>query len=188
MRYAIVFCAALLLGCDEQDLLYGDGSEWQDVSLDPGRSIPKDLREWDRWAMGQVAIPARDVKTFTPTWTGFSVDPAGDMKYANLGEVAVVWPTTTLTLGTSNATTFVLNGLPDEIVPDAVQRVSGSVWLWDNGNVFEGVAQVSSLGNSIAFALKAVSGSNIAMGSLSGWTPAGNKGIDTGSFIIYPLH
>lgn len=152
------------------------------MSLSPGRAIPRDMREWDRWAASQVAIPPQDVKVFTPVWTGFSVDPTGDLYFANLGTQALIWAASNITTGTSNATTFTISNLPSSIQP-VTQRES-TMFAFDNGGFCQATARMT--GSTITFCLNTVVGSIVRPLS-SGWTNPGTKGLSSVSWWLYPL-
>ena len=70
----------------------------------------------------ETVLPTLDDAGFqdwTPTFTGFSVDPLGQFRYVTIGEVVIVIITMT-TAGTSNATFFTMtmpfaNAFPGEV-------------------------------------------------------------------------
>src|SRR5687767_4077130 len=86
---------------------YADGEDWEPVvPLSPGGVIPRDMnaRQWDQF-VAQAGIQADGkVKTFTPTWTGFSADPVGDISYLDFGAIVIMWSAAELT-GTSSLVT-----------------------------------------------------------------------------------
>lgn len=92
------------------------------MSLSPGAILPRDFdqRTFGVWARSQKAAPHHDVRTFTPTWGGFSADPVGDVSYIDLGALVILIPGSGVGLsGTSNATSFTLGAIPEEIRPTA---------------------------------------------------------------------
>jgi len=79
--------------------------------------LPKTQREWN--SIVQAFADTQQIGAFTPTVTGFSSDPSGlsavwrrewNIVHIHFGAGA---------LGTSNATTFIITNLPDEITPAA---------------------------------------------------------------------
>lgn len=160
-----------------------------DVSLSAGAITPRDMnqRQWAEYAQAQQAVPSRDVRRFTPVWSGFATPPTGDFKYAILGEVAIIWGDQNLTTGISNATDFSFSGGPTELIP--VSRTQIVIQANDSavGNI-QATAQISNSGPTltVAFAINEVSGTHIIANS-AGWTAAGLKYLVPGFVVIYPL-
>lgn len=186
MRWFLVLCAAVCLGCDDEDLLYADGTAWQNVSLSPGRVIPRDMdaRAFDRWAMGQQAMPHRDVRTFTPTWSGFSVDPVGDLSYIDLGAMVVIFSSDDLT-GTSNAVNFDIGGLPEAIRPSGNRMLVCMARDGVDGDVFA-VATVQAAGTIAMLQSYEQDVLGSATVTTNAWANAGTKGLIGGFTIMYP--
>lgn len=153
------------------------------MALSPGGIVPRDMnaRQFSEWARSQQVVPRRDVKSFTPTWTGFSVDPVGDVKYVNLGSLAMVWTEAQLT-GTSNSAVFVLSGLPEEIWPTLA--VSLQISLFDASAGRAGAVSINSSGD-MTFYLAEVTGSQIGYTTL--FTASGSKGLGVGTVLLYPI-
>jgi hypothetical protein len=156
MRWVIAVCAFALLGCDDDDLLYADGSSWKPVMPVKGpSSIPKDLREWDRY-FGNSGIQADQTeRSFTPTWLGFSVDPVGSIQYKDFGAIVVMWSDTALT-GVSDEAFMALSGVPEAIRPPANRYVQCMVL--DESTVKSAGAVVGT-GGAITFSLAVVAAS-----------------------------
>lgn len=152
--------------------------------LIPTRIPPSqmDARMWATWAAAQVPIPSSDLQTFTPaSYVGFSVNPSQSMQYADLGSQVLLYFPETL-FGTSNATTFELATLPEEIRPSFTREFV--FWGLDDGSTYLARANILSTG-SITFDRAIVVGSNIQPNT-GGWTAAGNKGVKIGTFFLYP--
>lgn len=64
------------------------------ITIDPGTGASN--------ALNLLNFPK--VSTYTPTWTGFSVDPTTSASYVKVGKLVTVWLTVSVA-GTSNATT-----------------------------------------------------------------------------------
>jgi hypothetical protein len=148
-----------------------------------------DERTFAVWAQAQRAVPARDVKTFTPTWGGFSADPDGDLKYAVLGELVAIWAEPSLTLGTSNSTlfSFTFTNAPSALIPESVALTT--VLATDNGGSIQATASIANGGPNLVVSILTndVSGTHIVPNTF-GWTNVGVKGLAPGFVIIYPLH
>jgi hypothetical protein len=157
------------------------------MSLSPGAVLPRDMNpvQFGAWARAQQAVPHRDVKTFTPTaFVGFSVPPTGELLYADLGAIAMIW-TNGPYLGTSNATTFELSGVPEAIRPteDTSVMFSG----YNGGLIIPAQATVLPNGD-IAFenaqTTALLGGPDIHF--TDAWINPGTKGLPSGAFLIYP--
>lgn len=77
-----------------------------------------DDRQWATF-VAQSGIQAdRNVKTFTPTWVGFSADPDGDLSYYDFGSlVALFNDNPTELVGTSDTNEMQITNLPAAIRP-----------------------------------------------------------------------
>jgi len=177
---ALVLCLVLLCGCDDEALRYADGTEWENVSLSPGRILPRDMdsRQYAQWAAGQQAIPHRDIKTFAPVWGGFSSNPSGDVSYVDTGGLVFMWFGNT---GTSNATTFTFTGIPIAIRPLADFRIIVSAF---NGGVPVAAEANVLTSGGVAFSAPDPSASPDFEFDVAAWANTGAKGW-TG-LIMYP--
>jgi hypothetical protein len=128
------------------------------------------------------AVGAGGVRSFTPAWTGFSVDPVGEISYMDLGDVVMVWTNDSL-LGTSDATIMTITNLPDEISILTGSRLVPSTMV-DNGTGYAGFASIGGSPNLMTFFLSAVSGSKVSYSS-STFTSSGDKGLVAGWLIVY---
>jgi len=120
--------------------------------------------------------------SFTPTWTGFSTDPTGDLFYTKIVKtdasgnehgVVTLYQTALALQGVSNATGMTITGIPEAIRP--AQPRNCPIETEDNGAFIESVGRIASSG-TITFFAKEVSGSNIGYNN-SGYTNSGNKGL-----------
>lgn len=123
-----------------------------------------------------------NVKTFTPTWTGFSSDPSGDLDYIDFTTWAVIWYDGSSLLGTSNATSFTLSNLPAAITPAQTKTVT--CICTNNGANALAVAAVQSSGN---VSMQIFNAGTPYPFTATGWTASGSKGLGPGFFIVYPL-
>lgn len=122
-------------------------------------------------------------QTFTPTWTGFSADPSGDLSYIDFGAYVMLWTSAALT-GTSNATTFTISNLPSAIEPTSGFMILPCRVV--NSNViYAGSASLQAGTNDIVFAMDIVSGSNITSDA-TGFANTSGKGLPAGWLIVYP--
>ena len=113
--------------------------------------------------------------TFTVTGTGFTANPTGTAKYSIVNGVCFI--NLPFLTGTSNATTFILTGIPSECMPPAPgDQVDASViFATDNGSaVYAGISNIS--GGAITLL---VNGTML-------WTNSGTKRL-IGGMINYIL-
>lgn len=172
MRYAFWAVVAVAL--------YIGGS----VSLSPGKSIPRDMREWDQWAAAQQSLPHRDVKTFTPTWTGFSVDPTGDLSYIDAGAFVILFSDVDVT-GTSDAVDFDIGGLPEAIRPSSNRMLMTMARDGVDGDIFA-VAIVNA--NGVISMLQSYEQDVLGSATVTtnAWANTGTKGLIAGFTLMYP--
>lgn len=148
--------------------------------------LPRDQREWSSF-LSQSGIQAESkVRTFTPTWTGFTVVPDGDLKYMDFGKIAVVWTDAAL-LGTSGSSDMTMSGFPTSIRP-----VGGSIipsLLVDGGITVQGALSVNPTTFVATFYLT-VTNTGDALSTLvptnNAFTSSGDKGLPAGWTIIFP--
>jgi len=142
-----------------------------------------DDRMWATFATQSGIQADRTERSFTPTWTGFSVAPVGDISYYDFGAIVVLWNDTAgQIVGTSDANTMVITNLPDAITPD--NSIIGQTIVIDNSGAYEGQFSITS-SNVLGFTLMTVSGAFIQAGVGGLFTAAGNKGLPTGWLIVY---
>lgn len=105
--------------------------------------------------------------SFTPTWTGFSVDPAAVVRYSIKGNLVTVMIDVSTALGTSNATSFQMANVPAAIQPATTQHcfIAGAV---DNNSNINGMT-VEVQAATAAWLLTTTA----ARGT---WTASSNKG------------
>lgn len=117
--------------------------------------------------------------TFSPSWTGFSAAPTGNMSWQITGRLATLeWLGTT---GTSNATSMTIGNLPSNLRPTTKSLLGmQSTIVIDNGNRVQGSVGHGSLG-TVQFNM----GSPL---SGTGFTNSGTKGLDTGWSYSYLLN
>ncbi len=129
---------------------------------------------------------------FTPTYTGFSAPPVGDLGYALFSDGTDEWAmifedSGEVKLGTSNANTFTITGIPSAIRPSVTTARS---------QIFEctsrslpgqlGIALISSAG-VITFKQGQVVSGFLAMGATR-WGTTLLKGFTVGWYMLYPLN
>lgn len=125
------------------------------------------------------------VGSFTGTLTGMTTTVTATCNYTiSNGVVTLTCNGGAALVGTSNANTFTLTGLPAGITP-SVLRNGPLVAMTDNGAIITGYGAAST-SNLIQFSISSVSGTSI-VNSGSGWTTSGTKGLRTGWYINYPL-
>ncbi len=155
------------------------------MPFSPGGIIPRDLeaRQWDRLTRG---IQADDkVKTFTPSWSGFSSDPAGDLSYYDFGTIVAIWndaggPMT----GTSDDDGLSIDNLPTILRPSSTV-VDSCLILITDGDTIDCLSRYTvTTAGVLSFELFGVVGSYIQAAGAT--IPAtGVKGLPVGWFITY---
>jgi hypothetical protein len=117
--------------------------------------------------------------TFTPSWSGFSADPTGDMAWQVTGRMATLeWLGTT---GTSDANFMTIDNLPSNLRPTTRSLVGMSAAVMiDNG-----ANKLGSVGHA---ALGTVQFNLGTTPSGTGFTTSGPKGLDTGWTWTYLLN
>lgn len=150
------------------------------------RRQPTNSREWSefiRTLNDQSAVDlTNNVETFTPTWTGFSSAPSGDLSYVDFGAFVIMW-TGSLLQGLSNSTSMSISGIPEAIQPAAGRTVACSVI---NGGSEQAGAVVVHDDGTAGFLVGVVGTSNVDLGSSSFASGGSNKGLAAGWTIIYP--
>lgn len=185
MRWLVLVALVFVAGCDDEieGLYYGDGSEWQNVSLPPTRIPPGEmnLREFAQWSQAATALPDRDIRTYTPgvgDWVGWSVNPSGGFKYIDAGSFVLLWTDDELT-GTSNLGGFAVVPLPANLRPSQTVHAASPACI-DNSLFVGCFAQITSGGTLAMFNMNTTTftyGNN--------WTAAGTKGWPRGWSIMY---
>jgi hypothetical protein len=96
-----------------------------------------------------LSAPEITTGTFTPTWSGFSVAPSGDIRYTRIWDgtrgLVTLTPATAgsgLT-GTGNGTAWTISGLPSAIRPITARRVLSSANTVEEvaGNAINGLIE-----------------------------------------------
>jgi hypothetical protein len=122
--------------------------------------------------------------TVTPTFTGFSADPAFDLRYRIVGGIVTLSTVSGGTMtGTSNSSGFtVVTGLPAAACPAVTLRFITTVV--DNGTVYLAAVSVATNG-TLTFSLGQVSGA-LTTFSPTAFTSSGSKGIQSTFTMTYP--
>lgn len=112
------------------------------------------------------AISSQD-GSFTPTWVGFSADPAALVRYSIKGNLVTVMIDVATAVGTSDATGFQLTNVPAAIQPATTQHafIAGGV---DGGSNIDGLA-VEIQASAAAWILTATA-------ARTAWTASSTKG------------
>jgi hypothetical protein len=129
-----------------------------------------------------VALGSPTHGTFTGTLTGMAAATTGTVSYITDGQYCMLYVTANI-LGTSNATTMSLTGLPSACQP--ATGTFGSSINMENGSASEivgGFSTVSSHGGTVNF--YTITGSQLVG---TGFTASGSKGLAAGWLIVYPV-
>lgn len=171
------------------DAHYADGTVWEPVvPLSPGRISPRSMddRQWATF-VAQSGIQAdRNVRTFTPAWTGFSADPSGDLSYMDFGALVVLWSEADLQ-GTSNQDFMTITNLPSAIRPSATRLIHCGALRDDAGSTATLTGHVSVLSTGVVhFALDdTTTVPGLVVANPNFWTALGTKGLKGGWLIMY---
>lgn len=159
------------------------------MPLSPGRISPRSMddRQWATF-VSQAGIQAnREVRTFAPSWVGFSVDPVGEISYEDFGSLVVLRNdgVTPLT-GTSNTFEMQITNLPAAIRPTEYKlreclvvnndfTASGAVGIDPSGTLQFFFMQVTAIvGATEGLAPEA-----------AGFNNANTKGLPVGWLVMY---
>jgi hypothetical protein len=121
-------------------------------------------------------------QTFTPTWTGFSSSPSGDISYIDFGSFVLMFRASALT-GTSNATTMTITNVPSAIRPSGQRELTCPIT--NASNLVLGGTRVQENDGELKFEVATASGSEMLFAP-AGFSSSGNKGLPAGWMIIYP--
>ena len=135
--------------------------------------MPTTQREWSDFIQElDHVINYGKSGSFTPTFSGFSVDPTDPIVYWNkVGPIVTMSFTNTLP-GTSNSVVFTITNLPEQLRPSSWQHCI-MAGLVDNGTESWGVADVLDSA-TITFNYEETSAS---------WTNSGSKGFASGGTL-----
>lgn len=155
--------------------------------VNPGRVPPSKMtdREWARFISDNGLQGASEELAFPPDWTGFSVDPAGDINYIDFG--AIVWMYRSAVLvGTSNAATCAFTGIPAQIRPSGTRLCECYVVNSSGTNI--GAVEISAAGAATFFVgtVTPVGVIETIMPIAGNFVASGNKGLPAGWLIKYP--
>lgn len=120
--------------------------------------------------------PSVSKGSFTPTFTGFSADPADALIYWSKVEETIVHILMNFGTGTSDATDFTITNWPAEIWTDRTILVPVG-GLVDNGSEFAGGCLSLTKDNATAVFYTDF--------GFSLWTGSGNKGLNNTSLLSY---
>ena len=138
------------------------------------------MQAWGPVALAQVDLTA-DKSTFTGTLTGMTAGTTGTVTWLRVGGLCIVYVSAAI-LGTSNAVTMTMTGLPAVIQPANTQQ--GMCVVQNNATNSHGTFSVT--GGTITFGIGTVSGSFIVVNN-AGFTNSGTKGVAVGWTIAYAL-
>lgn len=122
--------------------------------------------------------------SFAVTAAGFTAPVSGDIDYVRLGNTVTLSRSGGLA-GTSNATTFVLSGLPAALRPTSPRQVLCNSLNDNSVGSLVGAALITN-GNDIIMLVGEVTGTRLRVAD-NIWTAAGGKGIDAGWQVTYTI-
>jgi hypothetical protein len=117
--------------------------------------------------------------TFTPTWTGFSANPVGDLTWMRFaGFVFLFNNTAGAVTGTSNAVDMTITNIPVAITPLSTRTMLCNVT--DGGNTMQGWGSLSAA-NVLTFGMaNSTSVANRVQLATGNFAAAGVKGLPVG--------
>lgn len=153
------------------------------MPVSPGAVLPREMNatQWSTFLSQSGIQGDRTVKKFTPTWTGFSVDPVGEISYYDFGAIVIMW-VDAQTTGTSGFTSMGLGSIPAAITPSGSRLFV--CWLFDSGLERMGTVHVTS-SSTIIFGLMSDDASPQISKSHALFTASGSKGLPEGWLIMY---
>lgn len=122
--------------------------------------------------------------TFPVTLSGFTAPVAGNISYVRIGNFVTLSVSAPLG-GTSNSTTFLIDGLPTFLRPTAT-LLAMCLPVTDNGNSGCSAAAIVGPSAQITMEMSVVTGTRLLYNS-AGWANAGVKQLDPGWTMVYPL-
>jgi len=183
-----VYTTPALSVAHSQPVVADSNGEFAPIYLDPDASVDYRVRLEDSddnqlWQEDGVSPrnSGFDTDTFTVTYTGFSADPGSTTAtwYRFDRLVNLILP---LGTGTSNATNFIINGLPTALRPDTTQYCHLPFAQDNAAHVASGaIVRMDSGSSSMYLALAD------AAWTTAGWTNSSTKGILTTGSIWYRL-
>lgn len=159
------------------------------MPLSPGAIIPRDMdsRQWARFVTETGIQADKRAKTFTPTWTGFSAAPSGDLSYYDFGKIIYLsWDGAVELVGTSNTSAMTITNLPSTLWPSQAKWLKCLVV--NNDFTTEGSVSISTAGvltfyfHQVAPVIGATEG---LIPQASGFNNANNKGVPAGWLIEF---
>jgi hypothetical protein len=129
-------------------------------------------------AAGQVDM-SPDSSTFTGTFTGMVAVTTGTMTWKKMGALVTLYSPTGL-IGTSNANTFTMTGLPAVIQPGTGSRVCAGAFVNGGNSDVSGRATFAAGSGTVNFGITSSTG-GVA------WNAGGNKGFLAGTEFTYAL-
>jgi hypothetical protein len=147
-------------------------------------------RQWATFVTESGIQADRSVKTFTPTsWTGFSVDPVGDISYHDFGAIVVMWRDVALT-GTSDDVGMSFAGIPEAIRPLSGNKIMRCLVI--NGSFMLGGAVEITTSGVAQFYLEGTAGGGAGTADDDRVSPQGSifentgtKGLNAGWLVMY---
>lgn len=123
--------------------------------------------------------PSLVVGSFTPTWTGFSAAPTGEIFYTRIGNIVALKMDLVNNTGTSNTTAMTFTNLPVILRPSTAPNSTATCVVVDNGAEAVGTFGFGVAAGTVFFA------KGTAPPSASGFTNSGSKGLPAGSMLVY---
>lgn len=145
------------------------------ITMDPYTSTRITKISTNTWVQFNQSDLVSEQGTFTGTLTGMTASTTGTVSYRRVGSLVSLFVAANI-LGTSNATSMTMTGVPSNVRPKLQERFCLCYGMRDNGGTVAGAAILSTTG-SIDFAVGIPPGN---------FTAAGLKGLNAGWNIVYP--
>lgn len=181
MRWLVFAALVLVCGCD-------DKRESVDVSLSQSRIPISQMndRQLAEWLSAQRQFPTHDTKRFTPTWSGFSVNPSGQLSYIDGGMFAIIFNEGAAKTGTADGTVMRFTGIPNAIRPYEFSSGICAV-IFDDGSGGVQYPGVWGYNDAVGFGFGYLQVSSAPGTVVRQFTvPAGVAGLPAAWYIMYP--
>lgn len=132
-----------------------------------------------------VNIASFEAGSFTGTLTGMTGSVQGTFQYEKHGSIATIWLTSNLA-GTSNSTAMTLTGLPAAITPVASNNVRIAAFQLLDNSLLQAANGVVNSSGVISFGM--ISRVTLERHFTSNFTASGQKGIQEGTLISWPVY
>lgn len=178
--YVVRFSGAPLLTYNATSLILPGVANIQAGAGDSCLAEYQGSGNWQVLIYQIAAVPAAVSGTFTGTLTGMTATTTGTVNWVKMSTTGAMVYITADILGTSNATTMTMTGLPSSVQPTNSTYVPCA--RLENNSAFGLAGYASISGGTITFTMLTSSQNDGGP-----WTGSGTKGLKAGWCVVYPL-